>query len=279
MTGMSCGVDSMDVFANHPEVTHALIFSCRDGNWRGTDDSRKSSWQSVLAHAQKFANSIGVELIGANTNLDGGIFPGYMYEYQTTFPMLFAIFAIQKIVGRYYIASSYSIEDFRLNPITEDNSRWEPLFLPLVSLGRMEIVLDGIAKSRLDKVKELIDYKPCHNHLYVCPNDTGKENNCSRCWKCKATMLNIASFGEGALEKFSKAFDVEYFKTHAREFVLSMKEGWYVGEIFYHPDMKHYFLKHPIHLSLKDKIWVEKKFLEFRYIRFKQVVKRMIGRK
>lgn len=230
-TGVSCGVDSMHVFAKHPELTHGVVFDLHDGNWRTGGERQALAWKNLVEQARTFTNHVGVKLLTISTNYDKGVLPGLKYEWQTGFASLFMIFSVQKLIGQYYIASGYSIEDFKLKVRPhEDVAYYEPFLFPHVCLRSINVRLDGIADTRLDKVKKIADYEPAQKFLNVCMKVTDDRRNCCECWKCKRTILELMASGN--LEKFSSVFPQNLVCAHHYDYALALERGRRMKDVY-----------------------------------------------
>ena len=230
-TGVSCGVDSMHVFATHPEITHGVVFDLHDGNWRKEASSQEKTWHSLIEQAKRFTGNVGVKLLPITTNYDKGILPGLRYEWQTGFASLFMIFSLQKLFKVYYVASGYSIEDFNLGVSPQgDVAYYESFLFPLTCLSNISVRLEGIALTRLEKIKDIADYEPAQRLLNVCLGVSSDYRNCCSCWKCKRTILELMVCGK--LEKFRAVFDLDFIKAHHYDYALAFERGIRAGDSY-----------------------------------------------
>ena len=253
-TGVSCGVDSLHVFATHPEITHGCVFNMFVRNHVRDEETRRMLWRNMRIRARRFCDEIGVELVEVDTNFDKGILPDLKYEYHVTYANLFAIFALQKLFSVYYIASGYGADQLTLNTsIDEDCALYDHILLPAVSLSKIMIRLWG-AERRIDKVKILVNYPPAMHHLNVCWETESDGKNCThRCGKCKRTLLELEALD--AVDEFSEVFDVEWYKSHRREYMLEYYSGVRRCEVYameLQPLLHHKFKM----LCLGDRLWI-----------------------
>ena len=239
-TGVSCGVDSMHVFAKHPEITHGCIWNGHGITYQETSKIRASVWDNLKEQAQRFTERVGVELVVGNTNFDRGCLDGLQWDGMTTQGNLFCIFALQKLWKTYYVASDCGIENFRFKiRLTEDPAHYEYFLFPWVSMARIAIRMDGAEYTRIEKVRDLISYPPASDFLNTCWGAQEGHKNCSyKCVKCMRTMLSLHCLG--ALEKFSKVYDVEYFKKNYHQYIAELYRGWLQND-FFMTEMKPYY--------------------------------------
>ena len=72
---------------------------------------------------------------------------------------------------------------------------------PLLSSASMQIVHDGSAFGRIDKLRHLARWPAARRNLRVCW-EGGRAENCCRCEKCVRTMLMLTLGGVDACEAF-----------------------------------------------------------------------------
>ena len=274
-TGISCGVDSLHVFATHSDITHACI-------WHGhvmtgiqdqdTLDKRDMAWIGMRNRAQCFASEARVELIIGDTNFDNGCISGLQWDGMTTFGNLFCIFALQKLWRTYYIASDCDIMNFniRFPTLVSDPARWEYFLFPHLALNSMSVRMDGHAHSRVEKVRDIVDYHLAQKYLNVCWRiNEGHKNGTNDCPKCMRTLLNLQVLG--AVDKFANVFDVDYYHSNFHEFLAEYYRCLLHNDLFA-LEMKPYFATQHYPLKIRAKAWwiVAKKII-CKIIRFGKI--------
>lgn len=80
------------------------------------------------------------------------------------------------------------------NPVTD----W------LLSSNAFQLVHDGAAFSRIDKMQAIADWQEALQNLRVCWQGPDKDRNCGRCEKCIRTILNFRILGVGLPECFEQ---------------------------------------------------------------------------
>ncbi|MFB8791396.1 MAG: hypothetical protein U7123_21810 [Potamolinea sp.] len=73
------------------------------------------------------------------------------------------------------------------NPITDS----------LLSSNTFQIICDGSAFTRLQKVEEIANWEQACTNLRVCWQNSQSDKNCGRCEKCIRTILNFRVMGVG----------------------------------------------------------------------------------
>ena len=71
--------------------------------------------------------------------------------------------------------------------------------------------------SRMTKLKSVVKYAPSYKYLNVCLDEG---DNCGKCEKCVRTLLGIDALG--ALDKYSKMFDIVYYREHKSWYLVQM---------------------------------------------------------
>lgn len=253
-SGVSCGVDSLHVFATHPEITHGCIWNVHGVVPEENKGQKDKAWRSMINRAEKFVKAIGIDLIVGDTNFDRGCLDGLLWDGMTTYGNLFCVLAMQKFWHKYYVASGYDILDFRMigAPVS-DPAHYEWVLFSILSMKNLLICMDGVAQNRVEKVADLVDYLPAQKFLNVCHEITEDGENCSHgCAKCMRTMLDLDA--NGSLDKFSSVFDVAYYRKNFHEYLAELYRGWLQKNSFA-LELKPYFCSRSIPMSIRIKAW------------------------
>lgn len=96
------------------------------------------------------------------------------------------------------------------NPYTDLVMPWgsNPTTDHLLSGGAMQMIHDGAAYSRTEKVQFLASESTAIGHLKVCWEGTEPDRNCGRCEKCVRTRLNLLAAGLAGNECFDAPLDL-----------------------------------------------------------------------
>ena len=139
---------------------------------------------------------------------------------------------MQKMWKVYYYASSgYDYSTFTI--IDNDNNssdRYELLSLQCFSTSGLKIYNEGGAKTRFQKIVEIIHDPYAQKYLHVC---TSKPYNCSVCPKCKRTLVALDLLD--ALDSFSDVFDIEYYKKNRKDYYLWLYNQHKAGDLMNEP--------------------------------------------
>ena len=238
--GVSCGVDSMHVFARHNDITTGCIWNLHGVTGGEDDEKRRRGWDNLCKQAREFTSYIHCDLIIGDTNWDRGVFPEMRFDGSTTYGNLFCILCLQKYWKRYYIASGYDICDFSLTlGVAEDPAHYEWILLSFASMSHLELRLDGVAQSRIEKVGDLVKYEPSRHYLNVCWDITEGGRNCSfKCPKCMRTMLNLDAWN--GLDDYGEVFDIGYYHEHFDRYLAELYRG-YIQHNPFSLEMREYF--------------------------------------
>lgn len=224
-TGCSCGVDSMHVYASHPEITHGCVWNVHGETIDETEEKRAIGFKNLITQAKKFTGEVGVKLLIANSNYDRGCYKDLKFDGSISFGNLFFIFALQKLWKKYYVASGYDITEFHLDcGLNADPAHYEYLMFAFCCLGRISVAIDGVAQTRIQKVADLVRFPPSKKYLTVCWDINENGTNCScGCAKCMRTMLEL--YALGCLDDYSAVFDVAYYREHPHEYLAEFYRG------------------------------------------------------
>lgn len=212
-TGMSCGVDSFYTTLKHgnqvPEhfrITH--LVSMNVGSFGPFGGEKSYGWfQEELKNAARVSKQLGLPLIDINSNL----MEFYQEDHTNsgTFRMMGAILGLQKLFSMYYISSGYMLDEFDITAV--GNTHYD---LVNCECGQNEstcFYTFGSEMSRFEKTEYVAKAPVTYDFLTVCERGN---KNCGKCEKCIRTMSVLYSMGD--LDKYDKAFDIQYFKDHRK---------------------------------------------------------------
>lgn len=233
-TGISCGVDSLHVLANHTlstfksmNVTH-LTFN--NVGSHGEGERAKKLFRDRIERPRSFANEYGFEFVMSDSNLMDVIEQNHFKTH--TYSSMFPIFCLQKLYSTYFYASAgYKFNEFSLNEHSAQRccGSYELLSLPLFTNGTLRVYSEGMGKGRLEKLQTVVHYKPSFKYLNVC---LAEGENCSKCEKCVRTLLGLEVLN--VLEDYQAVFDISYYKQNRK---------WYLQQLVYKvAERKHDYL-------------------------------------
>lgn len=244
-TGCSCGVDSLHVYAQHANITHACVWNVHGVTSDETEEKRKRGWENLVKQAERFAKAAEVELIVGDSNFDRGCIPTMAFDGSISYGNLFYIFALQKLWKTYYVASGYAADHFDLaSGVKSDPAHYEFYLFSFCSLKNISVRLDGVETRRIDKVRHLVEYPLARKFLNVCWEIAEDGRNCTfGCAKCMRTILEL--YALDALDDFSNVFDVAYVKAHQEEYLAEYYRGLIQRNPFAY-ELKPYFASRKI---------------------------------
>lgn len=223
-TGCSGGVDSFYTIVRHDEehmiknynLTHLVFASC--GTLDDNNDRIEAYYKKNVTIMQSLASEIGCDIIGCYTNLHEFYrFPyyGFCTLYATVYSSV--IFAIQKLVGIYYISSGDPITEFTLDlekAHGHDGSIFDVFTVGCLNTENLTFYPAGTELARIEKEDYISDNTVAQNYLTVCGmENVGAEikkfKNCGTCPKCLRTIVQL--YVQNDLDNFGNVFDLESF--------------------------------------------------------------------
>lgn len=272
-TGISCGVDSLQVLSSYSEtkykshqITH-LTFN--NVGSHGDGKEARELFEKRKRRSIQFAKDYGYKIVVSDSNLHEVINQNHFLSH--TYSSLFPVYCLQKLYSTFYYASaSIKYNEFSLIDIPQHCSgTYEFISLPYFSTRNIRIYSGGEGLTRLEKLKEISTYKPSYKYLNVCL----KENtNCGKCEKCVRTMLALDAIDK--IEEYKEVFDVDYYKRNKQ---------WYFAEMLFwlHQGKHDYFeiydklkgqislktrLKQYASYGLKSFIYMSGHFFYYKYV-------------
>ncbi|GAA2032712.1 hypothetical protein GCM10009819_15960 [Agromyces tropicus] len=210
-TGYSGGIDSYATLARHHfasdvpasvRVTH-LLFNNVGSHGRGERGRQLS--RRRLAPIRSGASTMGLPLFDVDSNVDDlYTAPGLGFQQTHTMRNAAVAHLLSAGIRHFLYASSVPYADVAATPIF-DVSFADPLLLPFLSHRSLTLQPAVTDLDRSQKT-ELVTHVPhSYERLDVCIESVDG-TNCSRCWKCRRTMLTLDLFG--ALDRYRGVFDV-----------------------------------------------------------------------
>lgn len=225
-TGWSGGADCMYTLMHNLEapekgyrLTHLLNINAgvfEEPDIEGKFDTARKLCKKAAAH-------FGLESLSIDTNIHQ-LFPA-LYLSVCAFRIASAMLALQKGFKAYLFSSTYDLRTF---DYVDDNAGfYEYAILSSLSNQNIHFVDCGCEVTRIEKLRQISDFKPALEMLQVCVKEQDK--NCMRCGKCIRTTAALYALGK--LENFDRVFDVPYFYEHKDEIL---------GDILFHKANIHY---------------------------------------
>ena len=215
-TGVSCGVDSSYTIkkmsdANCPKelkINCLTFFNVGSHRDFGGEEAQQL-FLDRRDYVKKFAEENKFEFLSVNSNISE--FAKQIYEKVHTFRSASAVLAVQKLFKNYYYSSGRSVNEFKISD-DSTNGNYDIYIFYLLN-DNVCFYSAGCTESRLEKVREISEYKPMYNYLNVCFDTVA---NCGKCEKCRRTIMELYSIDK--LDRYEKVFDLNYFYNNIDEY-------------------------------------------------------------
>lgn len=224
-TGCSLGVDSFGSILYHTssetphnyKITHLTYFNV---GAHGNDiDKATVSYDNDLSMVQEYADFKQMPLVRISSNI-GELYKGWNFDHCNQTRNSATVLALQKLFRRYYYASTIDLSHLGLKG---DAAYFETALVPYFSTENTELLIGQADSSRVDKIRYIAEFPETYSRLYVCWKEILKNNynaknldtpllNCSRCEKCRRTMIAIYLLGKE--NEYRNIFDWDYFHKH-----------------------------------------------------------------
>jgi len=211
VTAYSAGVDSYATLSRHhfasdtPDgrrVTHVLYNNVGS---HGRGDRGRALYRRRLAPIVSGAQTMGLPLFDVDSNVDD-LYSAPGLGFQQTHTMRNAAVAhlLSSGVRHFLYSSSVPYRDIRSTAVY-DLSYTDPLLLPALSTSRLALRPSGTDLDRVQKAALVAQVPHSYDRLDVC-TESVDGTNCSRCWKCRRTILTLDLLG--ALDHYRGVFAV-----------------------------------------------------------------------
>ena len=218
-TALSCGVDSFFTVLKHLDtdmegfrLTHLTYFNIMNSAiWQGREDSSRDFSNARIEYIKPAVEELGLKLVAVDTNFDlfyrhFGLLATFAFRYLGT------VLALQKLFGKYYWSSSYTVSHFGFS--VDNISSFDLLSVQCVSNENTTFYSTGSEVTRLEKTAYISDFAVTYKYLNVCWHYL---NNCNKCEKCVRTMLGLYALGK--IDRYSEVFDISYFYQNRDEYL------------------------------------------------------------
>lgn len=144
-------------------------------------------YEAAAEAYEKALAQFGVELVRVTTNARLFV-PPKNWEVGHGSLLCGTGLALRAGISRFFVPSSKSYTT--LAPWGSD-----PLIDGLLSTDDLQVIHDGAAYSRFDKLSLMKDWQPLRHLLRTCYHRPDAFQNCGRCQNCRRTMMVLASLG------------------------------------------------------------------------------------
>ena len=164
----------------------------------------ESTFNNAFKSAQKTLSDIHLKLEPIRTNYR--LITKVSWEHAFSCALVSALNNFKKYAGTCIVGSSEPYDALVIpwgsSPITDH----------LLSSGDFNVIHDGASHSRIEKVKEICEWKVGVENLRVCWQGELKDRNCGKCEKCVRTKLNFLVTGNPIPTCFSDSNVIDNFK-------------------------------------------------------------------
>lgn len=252
-TGISCGIDSLYTLKESKEIQnndYKIKYLVTNNVGQHTDEKHGNQlFKNRCITALEVAEKYGYELVICDSNIQNQFKQNHYNSH--TYVNLFPIHTLAKLFAVYFYASS-GISLSQVDFTNEDSAASDPIILPLLSTSNISFYSGGLNTTRMEKTKALLSDNMAQNYLNVCVSEY---QNCMTCEKCVRTTSTL--YALNSLEKFSKVFNIDFFKEHKKWFLEQVYFGYVNGGQDYHDIYS--LLKNEI--SIKSRIKVRARLL------------------
>lgn len=221
IAGFSGGIDSFSVLHDyhyadipaHLKLTH-LLFNNVGSHGKGGEQLFNARHKRLVPVAEK----LGLPIIKVNSNVS---------EFYTSKKLAFnhtdivrnasVALLFQGGASKFICASSYAYGNLYVGK-SEYMASCDALVLPLLSTESLEAFAAGNEYTRVEKVAQAAQLPDSYSSLDVCVSGkhNGTPTNCSKCRKCNLTLITLDILG--ALENYSKVFDLDVYRKNKNSF-------------------------------------------------------------
>ncbi len=217
----SCGIDSLDTLLSHFEEIDYLVYVEGYDVWPHEKSYLKFMRQKIREAAKLYKKEVIFITTNLHLELDTHIRWGDQYHGAA---LATVAHLLPADIGKVYIPSTFTYSSLLA---------WgsHPILDPLWSSSSLQIVHDGAAKTRPEKVLNVYNDKTniAPKFVRVCLGDrTSGDYNCSVCGKCTRTLVAIDLLNFGNKAKTFKKY--KNFQSLLDQFTDSEVEFMHTGE-------------------------------------------------
>ncbi|PGK22470.1 hypothetical protein CN902_26575 [Priestia megaterium] len=236
-TGNSGGVDSfytiyrhdLESCTNNYKITHLTFLNVGASGDFGGERSRLL-YKERMNFVKPFSDNHNYNFVSVDSNISEILKMSYIPTH--TYRNAAAILSLQKLFSVYYYSAGYTVDEFSID--SNAPAKHDLFSLSCFSNENVQFYSTGPIK-RMEKIKEIVKYKPSQKYLNVCISDG---HNCSHCEKCIRTMLALYVINK--LEDYNNVFDIEDFHRNKNRYfgllIAKKKSSSYYNEIFIEMD-------------------------------------------
>lgn len=225
-TGFSAGVDSFASLAKYDKksqdasihVSDICTFNVGAMGKTYKDDVREV-FVSYARRSAYYATELGLGDISIDSNISD-FYEGFNFAETHTLRNAAAALIVEEFLDVYLYSSAYAPENIGV-AVARDLAVMDPIILPFLGTENIRFISSCSGMSRVEKTELISSYEKSFDLLDVCVASadvklSSDSSNCSKCWKCKRTIVTLHILGK--LDRYRKVFDVDYFQKNKRSF-------------------------------------------------------------
>jgi len=230
-TAMSLGVDSfyslLEKNNSFDEITHLALFNAGAfGQYEGEISRRYFNVMKNIV--QDLSDELSLPLLWVDTNFNEIL--NIPFGVTCIYRNIACALLFEKKIGVYYYSNAVPFQEMQ---VFCDSPEDQELVLSYgLSTESLEVRMSGLFKNRVEKTNAITDFDITKKYLNVCivtseyenVNETGGTiENCSKCFKCRRTMVTLDILGE--LSNYKNVFDLNHYNENRNR---------YLAETLYH---------------------------------------------
>lgn len=156
---------------NELKISHLALFNV--GSYGNDYGKTQDDFLMDVERASSFSKAVDIPLVTISSNFNcfynnkkDRIFH---FSPRSTVCLITAVLSLQKLFKFYFISSTSTIEDIKLNKY--DQYYYEQLITSFLSNANSNIYIANGNLSRVEKIKYIADNKLVAKQLYVCAAD------------------------------------------------------------------------------------------------------------
>ncbi len=227
--GFSGGIDSYYVLAEHHygnpppgyRLTHLLY-----NNVGAHGKLAHTIFPTYYARLSKTTAQLGLPFIAVDSNL-ADFYKSFTFQQTHVLRNLAVPLVLQGGLGRFFYAATFDYSTIRVKP-SDDLAYADPVLIPCLGTESLDTLVVGCDVSRIEKTAHVAGIPDSYHTLDICvapqyrmlADGAVAAANCSRCWKCRRTLLALEILG--ALDRYAGVFDLEIYRR---------ERTWYMAEV------------------------------------------------
>ena len=227
-TGISAGVDSLHLILNNtgehaPVSLHLTHLIFNNVGTHGPGQYGRQVFEARIPLMRNIANAVGLPLITVDTNFHEAM-PfdlGVTNHLQNLVPPM----AFRGLFSKYLVAASHQYRDAEMGRAfiarttnLVNLSLAEIAWISMLSTTSLRYFSVDGRHQRIQKLARIIDEPLSQEHLNVCINNPAHGGNCSRCVKCRRTLVMLDVLGK--LPEFARVFDLDLYRKKRSAWLL-----------------------------------------------------------